>query len=406
MKKHSAARNAFTLVELLVVIAIIGVLVGLLLPAVQAAREAARRMSCGNNFKQIGLAIHNYHAAYDQLPTHGSGTHTEVSPLFNWSTASGSSNNIHLSVLVGLTPFIEQQALWELISNSYDTNGDGVIAYAAPSANSTGDYYPMGPGPSVIYRHYEPWSTDVSSFRCPSDPGIGLPAMGRTNYAVNLGDSIDRMNIGDRGHANFPLVQNSNRARASNRGFFARFQKTSFSNVLDGLSNTIAMGEIATDIGDNDNRTIIKGTANEDAIRDNPRTCYETAGLIDSTRPRFWTSGGIDNANNGRGYIWASSTSIFTSMFTILPPNNAVCHQWTLSTGVLPPSSRHEGGVHVLMGDGAVKFVTESIDSGNTNAGNVWLNGFAGQAPGSQSPYGLWGALGTRANSETIKESF
>uniref|UniRef100_UPI003563CD6E type IV pilin protein n=1 Tax=Novipirellula sp. TaxID=2795430 RepID=UPI003563CD6E len=75
MNKVSVKRG-FTLVELLVVIAIIGVLVGLLLPAVQAAREAARRMSCSNNFKQIGLAIHNYHSAYNQIPTHGSGTGT------------------------------------------------------------------------------------------------------------------------------------------------------------------------------------------------------------------------------------------------------------------------------------------------------------------------------------------
>ena len=75
--KYSKHNRGFTLVELLVVIAIIGVLVGLLLPAVQAAREAARRMSCSNNFKQIGLGIHNYHSAYKQLPKHGTGTNEE-----------------------------------------------------------------------------------------------------------------------------------------------------------------------------------------------------------------------------------------------------------------------------------------------------------------------------------------
>ena len=61
--------SGFTLIELMIVVAIIGILVGLLLPAVQAAREAARRMSCSNNFKQLGIGIHNYHAAYKQLPT-------------------------------------------------------------------------------------------------------------------------------------------------------------------------------------------------------------------------------------------------------------------------------------------------------------------------------------------------
>ena len=90
------SNRGFTLVELLVVIAIIGVLVGLLLPAVQAAREAARRMSCSNNFKQIGLGLHNYHAAYDQFPMQMGGTY-----------AGGTANmnhNFELSWLVGLLP--------------------------------------------------------------------------------------------------------------------------------------------------------------------------------------------------------------------------------------------------------------------------------------------------------------
>ncbi|MGB7326823.1 MAG: DUF1559 domain-containing protein, partial [Rubripirellula sp.] len=99
-KKQSAG---FTLVELLVVIAIIGVLVGLLLPAVQAAREAARRMSCSNNFKQLGLSMHNYHSAYQALPMQGTGTRTEVGNN-DWDNLDG-SNNYRLSILVGMIPF-------------------------------------------------------------------------------------------------------------------------------------------------------------------------------------------------------------------------------------------------------------------------------------------------------------
>ena len=133
--------RGFTLVELLVVIAIIGILVGLLLPAVQAAREAARRMSCSNNFKQIGLAVHNYHSAFKQLPLHGAGTHPTVVTDIWANTTTGA--NHRLSWLVGLTAFVEQQALWEQIVNPTDLDGDGIIDVAA------GDFQSMGPTPDT-----------------------------------------------------------------------------------------------------------------------------------------------------------------------------------------------------------------------------------------------------------------
>ena len=115
---RNSKNSGFTLVELLVVIAIIGVLVGLLLPAVQAAREAARRMSCSNNFKQIGLAVHNYHSAYKQLPMQMGGTNrTQGTTGARAQIAPTGMNRLCLSWLVGLTPFMEQQAIWEQISN-------------------------------------------------------------------------------------------------------------------------------------------------------------------------------------------------------------------------------------------------------------------------------------------------
>ena len=89
----------------------------------------------------------------------------------------------------------------------------------------------------------------------------------------------------------------------------------------------------------------------------------------------------------------------------MLPPNREVCvGQWIDAPGTMPPSSHHQGGAHVLMADGAVIFMTDSVEAGDSTSGAVRLGLAAGRKPGSPSPYGLWGALGTRAGKEVIEE--
>jgi prepilin-type N-terminal cleavage/methylation domain-containing protein/prepilin-type processing-associated H-X9-DG protein len=406
-------RSAFTLVELLVVIAIIGVLVGLLLPAVQAAREAARRMSCSNNFKQIGLGLHNYHSAYNQLPMHmGGTTNAQVAGPAGGLLNPG-HNRLELSALVGLTPFVEQQALWEQISNPFRPEGTTFI------------YSPMGPNPRMTLANhspnqYDPWLTNVPFLRCPSDPGVGLPAQGRTNYVVCLGDSASRSHTGgknDLGEAtDFAFGPNTETiaeaTRAGQRGFFVPRQTTRFRDVLDGLSNTIAMGEIITDLGDNDKRSQAVDGPGDVMV---PNATVFCSSLTDSTRPQFWdpnTATIQGSGENTRGMKWAYGRIFYSGMNTILPPNREVCMNGSGANivhfeGVCPPSSRHQGGVHILMGDGAVKFITDSIEAGNSQSAHVRARpGTNFLVPGSQSPFGLWGALGTRASKEVIQEEF
>jgi prepilin-type N-terminal cleavage/methylation domain-containing protein/prepilin-type processing-associated H-X9-DG protein len=401
MNRHRSRNAGFTLIELLVVIAIIGVLVGLLLPAVQAAREVARRMSCGNNIKQIGLAIQNYHSANKHLPIQGTGT---------WNDSEVSASALHddhnsgaLSLLVGLTPFFEQQAIWEQISKPNEERLDG--------GTQSPPWPAMGPRPNQ--RQYVPWNTEIPTLRCPSDPGVGLPAFGRTNYAACIGDSAI-------GHYNYPIRWNNiggspydvvqsrkQTQRRFARGVFVYRRKMKFRDIGDGLSSTIAMAEIATDLGDNDNRT--RGNRTLDIVEDNVKAC-EDAGHIDPLRPRFWCDGtncpvptgpgpmyGVNSSEN-RGMNWAWSRPSLTAFQTNTPPNAEFCQdRWTEHGGSITASSRHPGGAHVLMADGTVIFITDSIEAGNQRAPRP--------IAGAQSLYGLWGALGTRANRESIQDA-
>ncbi|EMI46959.1 DUF1559 domain-containing protein [Rhodopirellula sp. SWK7] len=399
----------FTLVELLVVIAIIGVLVGLLLPAVQAAREAARRMSCSNNFKQLGLAVHNYHSAFNAISDYQGGTYRFGASVF--PPLANTDNN--LSHLPGLMPFLEQQALWEQISNPWVCGGSytGQIIQA------------MGPDPNMsLTNHtdmgnYDPWLTDVPTLRCPSDPGRGLPAQGRTNYVACLGDSYIFHNGWDVIGGNGVPWRNGDGRRTpqlegQSRGFYVpRIKGRAFRDVTDGTANTICMGEIATGLGDDDIRTQAGISGGNNHSGNNRLDIQVCRPWIDTERPQFWdrSAAGANISASGeadRGYKWASGRAYYSGGYTIFPPNSHVCAGRGVGSTVNAPfSSRHQGGCHVLMGDGAVKFITDSIEAGNAaTPGQHVLSYSNSDEFGSASFFGLWGALGTRNGNEIIEE--
>ncbi|EMI16311.1 protein containing DUF1559 [Rhodopirellula maiorica SM1] len=417
-RRSEPRRVGFTTVELFGVLIIITVLIWMLLPAVQAAREQARRTSCANNLMQVGLGVQAYHEAFGQFPVQLSGT--DANP------AAGKDNDRRLSIFVGLLPFLGHDAAWNEIQTTremedgflYDMGmgmgqadwGDDELTEQETDLDEGEGTLPepwVAGGPEPFVDSYEPWRWEFSVYRCPSDPGMGAPAYGRTNYAVCFGDGMVAADTGPYQLVDGVFVYSDTLAEqteAAMRGVFVPRVVTRISDITDGLSNTIMLGEIATDLGDQDIRTSpIAGPGSE--LRDHPNWARDLAKLIDPERPRFWKVEEVATdlrlaQEKGRGFRWGDGMPLYSGFNTILPPNREItlAQDNDDSWGVLTASSRHQGGAHVCFADGSVRFIGDSIEAGDESRSSVYLG--SPNPPGSKSPYGLWGSLGTRSSGE------
>jgi len=307
MNQH---RRAFTLVELLVVIAIIGILVALLLPAVQAAREAARRMSCSNNLKQITLALHNYESSLRTFPPGGLGF------PFVWSA--------HAHLL----PYAEQENL------------EGLLNYNVPPLNAFnfGAYDPVAVG-----QNDDAAKNRLPLLLCPSDkdavPGSDY---GGISYPASAGSGVNGSGAADDG------------AIANADGIIFSRSKISFRDVLDGTSNTVAFGEhllgdgqaAAPPAGDYRHRVIVLPTGTQ-------------------TTPAACTPAAAPAWSGQRGAIWVNGHLADTMYNHWYAPNSKVdpdCHNGFHNFALVSARSRHPGGVQISLVDGSVRFVSDTID--------------------------------------------
>lgn len=309
----------------------------------------------------MGLAIHNYHDTHNCVPPasgyHGGGSGARRHSPFGW-----------------MLPFFDQAPLYNLIQSGG----------TAASVNGSGNY---------AGNAFNPWDTNhkavvarLPMLLCPSDPDTSREApRGPTNYAFSHGDTAwdhcPKWNgNGGRGLRGFFIGGNTNSGPPRN-----------FRDVLDGLSNTIAMSElIKSQPGSN---TVKGGAAHrglgQSSFRDNPSVCL-AAKAADGT----FTS---DDVARRRGTRWLDGAPIFTAITTILGPNKMLCLSLNGgeddTDGIFEPASQHVGGVQVLMGDGAVRFVSENIDTGDSTGANTTAG---------PSKFGVWGALGSVNGGETI----
>ena len=361
---HRQFRRGFTLVELLVVIAIIGILVGLLLPAVQAAREAARRMQCSNNVKQLGLAVHNFESAYRKLPHSGQ------------CGSTGSATTVYMihSVPTQLLPYIEQLAVYSMFDHSTDpflTYGKTADPSGHFKTSSGALVHKNAKGLAYDDKNFPSGQTAaktlISAFICPSAPIDGAARDTVHSYKgfdYMFPDLSDVKSTPGAGMGERTIPSGSAVWLAEVVAGMLNCDGGSFSRVTDGTTNTIMMIEDASRSHPNNT------TFGSLSARNSPVPSSLIADNI------AWTGG---SAGGRRVFAWAdpdagtngySGPSNATGSKLAKVNNNksptggpATC-KWSLNNCGPndEPFSFHNGGVNAAMGDGSVRFMSDSTD--------------------------------------------
>lgn len=315
----SANRKGFTLVELLVVIAIIGILVALLLPAVQAAREAARRMSCGNNLKQLGLALHNYHDTYKTFPP----------AILNSGRTPNNANNfppgqqvLNTTGWAMMLPFMEQQPLhdrynFRVCSSSSQSNG---VTVSGDDQINDGLY-----------------NARLEILECPSSPTVG-------EQRTNAPGSNDEYSMRDAWRTNYlfssgVFTERNDRYMAYNgdsrQGAFGNNGAAKLASIVDGTSTTIAIGEAV-------GGALWKTSANYGpwGLTGTHTCCHGRVSSNTSAVPPVYTAAQKQDTHINSPYQGRADGKTYA---------------WTFG-------SQHPGGAQFVLCDGAVRFLPEGMD--------------------------------------------
>ena len=343
-RTRCASRRGFTLIELLVVIAIIAVLIGLLLPAVQKTREAANRLKCQNNLKQMCLAVHNYHDSYQKLPTAGEGSNSAVNgTAFANDLVMGAApppGTPYHSLFTYMLPYIEQDNIFRQIDlNQY---------YNAPSTNQP--------------NHVTAFQNVISTFICPSYPYESVDSLGYGYVHYGATVYTDIVIFAGQGGSTVPVGERDKR-NARQRGALDN-KPVPIGSITDGTSNTIMIGEDAarregyiTNPAYLDPATVLGISVDPNGQDGNP---FPTR--------RFWRWAEQDNGYGVSGDPLLNTT---TTGFKIInnndtsPSSDGPNGCWKLRNNCGPNDeifSFHTGGANIGWCDGHVSFLKDSAN--------------------------------------------